>query len=340
MAWETGTATDYKNLLLKLKDFLTTNATLVAAGQAWEVLSYDNTSADHTLMLKGKGLGGLDKIYVGISTEYSTANDYFNWVLYGMTGYTAGQPLWSQPGALRPNGSTTYNPRILLHNGNIKYWFVATGRYFIVIAKVSTIYESLFMGLIDPYGAPNVMPYPLYIGGSFTQFDPSASFIPRWSLVSNTAHGAFPFAIMQKTTNGPVCSQAHFWFDTWLPTGAGTYLNGNVDTSGSDTPHYTANYVQQLPFVSIAARKYGNTYASLGDFAAPLGGVYPLHPMVLVRMQRTGKAVFGEVPCIFAIPGVGLVAEDTVTVNGATYLVVPNTWRANSVDYFAVKLEA
>ena len=38
MAFTSGTATSFNDLYTKLRDFLTTNATLVAAGQNWDVV--------------------------------------------------------------------------------------------------------------------------------------------------------------------------------------------------------------------------------------------------------------------------------------------------------------
>lgn len=74
MAYETGTATDYLDLLDKLRVFLTSNASLVAAGQQWQVLRWQtDNNGEKELILKAPGLAGTDNIYCGILTK-SDAN--------------------------------------------------------------------------------------------------------------------------------------------------------------------------------------------------------------------------------------------------------------------------
>ena len=56
---------------------------------------------------------------------------------------------------------------MLLWNTAIPYWLFATGRYFIVMAKVQNVYESYYGGFGKPTtDDPLEYPYPFYSGGS------------------------------------------------------------------------------------------------------------------------------------------------------------------------------
>lgn len=174
MAVETGTATNYLDLLDKLRLFASTNSTLVAAGEDWSV---ERWTGGNELILKGPGLAAADEIYVGIQTFYSTPSDYFNWTLMGATGYVSGNLFTAQPGI--STLKYTY-----LWNSSIPYWFVGSGRRLIVVAKISTVYQMAYLGLILPYTLPGQWPYPLAVGGTGT-----VSTL-RWSSVADS-HTAF-----------------------------------------------------------------------------------------------------------------------------------------------------
>jgi hypothetical protein len=55
---------------------------------------------------------------------------------------------------------------LLLWDDAIPYWFVGSGRRLIVVAKVSTVYQTAYLGLALPYATPGQYPYPLVVGGT------------------------------------------------------------------------------------------------------------------------------------------------------------------------------
>jgi hypothetical protein len=98
MAVEIGTATGYKDLLAKLRTFLTGLAV-----NPWTSLRYTvggGTNPDE-LILRAPGLAGTDQIYVGITTFENATADYFNWRLAGFTGYNAALAFGAQPGVMQ-----------------------------------------------------------------------------------------------------------------------------------------------------------------------------------------------------------------------------------------------
>ena len=60
MAFEIGTASDYRDLLDRFHAFLTTHPNLVAAGQQWQALRWTTDAATKELILKAPGLAGAE----------------------------------------------------------------------------------------------------------------------------------------------------------------------------------------------------------------------------------------------------------------------------------------
>lgn len=166
MAYQTGTATDHRDLLRKLRTFLI--STMTPVGERWQELRWEEDADTQELLLKGPGLAGADAIHVGIRSDQNVAADIYNWHVQGATGYL---PLdtWAD----QPNVSS--EKHMALWNQPMPYWFVANGRRLLVAARVSTRLMLIHLGLILPYATPGQYPYPLLIMGS----DSDA----RWSAV-------------------------------------------------------------------------------------------------------------------------------------------------------------
>lgn len=147
MAYTSGTAANYKDLLAILATF--------AAANGWTVL--DQTA--ERLYLKGEGTAGTDEIYVGIQTYEDAANGRYNWELLGSWAYRAGRAYSAMP------RSTAGGVFSYLWNQPIPYWLVATPRRIMGFAKIGTTYTCFHLGLIDPPATDAQYPYPLLIGG-------------------------------------------------------------------------------------------------------------------------------------------------------------------------------
>lgn len=181
MAWSTGTATDWRDLL----DILRAAAVLngwVTDRYATSVLDANNDE----WIAHGTG-GGSDAIYAGIRTFHDASSGAYNWELAGGTGYNSGGAGWDtklvgiSPG--RFNGATDtlkYGAYVPLLNSSITYWISATSRRLILVAKCSTAYVSCYLGWLNPFATTAEYPYPLYIAGSTPFFNllPSSTAIP------------------------------------------------------------------------------------------------------------------------------------------------------------------
>ena len=180
MAVEIGTASSHWDLMLKLEAFLTSNPALVAANQQWEVKKDNvvkpyttNTTADndgyslHRFFI-GHGLDRQDNIVVPMVLRHNTGLNYYTMTAYAARSYATDKSIAEQ---LTDNAVGARWVTISLWHTNMKYWFIANGRRFIIVVKISNRYATMYCGFIKPSGTDLEYPYPLLIGGNHTLTD-------------------------------------------------------------------------------------------------------------------------------------------------------------------------
>lgn len=183
MAYTSGTAANYKDLLAIMATF--------AAANGWSILA-QTTDA---IYMKGTGLAGLDEIYVGVETYEDAGNNRYNWNMTGSWGWRSGRAMSKQPMTSLKDGTAAYQVVGYFWNAAIPYWMVANGRRIIVCAKVGTTYQQIHLGLLDVPATDAQYPYPLFIGGSGNSLTQnySATLYAFWdSSDTNTARLSFP----------------------------------------------------------------------------------------------------------------------------------------------------
>lgn len=301
MAYETGTATNNYDLLTKLKTFLTTNAALVAAGQQWQVKRWVGATNWADNWFKGPGTSGTDNIYVGIRAFEDNDLDIYNLGFRGAVGllmdgsgnYTNGSNYDNQPGG---------SPEVYACASNtaLPYWFVANGRRFIAIWKVSTTYHGMYCGFPLVYGTPTQYPYPLVIGGG------GNTYTRRWS-ANDPDHRIF----CDPGTGG---MQLYYLDGTWKAF-------RNYYGSGSIEYNEDINNVWPKGVTWIRDNPDGS---------------YLLEPFIL---NMNIPQLVGELEGVYWVSGFNNAAENTMTISGDTYVVFQNIFRTNVNDYFALRLQ-
>lgn len=302
----------------------------LGATQKYTVKSWNTDwdgNGNYELILMAPGTAGTDEIFTGIQTYHDTGDDYFNWRLQGYTGYSAGQSFNNHPGAM--TDAPNYNPKLLLWDTLLSYWLVASGRRFVLVVKVSTVYEAMYAGFILPYGLPNQIPYPLAIGGTCRAYDLTER---RWS---NTAVTHRAFVDPYSSSGAP---QA---YATLRLLHAGTWLHAG-NWSSETSPIYST-CINVWPFIHSNYDAPGgpilNDCNGKWYFLEPnIDGSYPLFPCV-VNAAYPELNFHGELQGCFALPGHQLSAEDIVQAGGSDYIAFPNIWRTNTWQYWALKME-
>lgn len=295
-------ATDYIDLLAKLKTFITANG--------WTSVA---TTSDAEYFA-GSG-GGSDEIYVGIQKFADVPNDNFAWILQGLTGYVTGVGFHDQPGAIPSNP-----PALPLWNSPIPYIFVCNSRRFIVMAKVSSLYMTMYAGWILPYAVPAQWPYPLVIGGC-TYAQSTNSLIPfRYSTVTQDMS---VFLIPQNTTPGTLCVRTPDgnWQRPLNRPGQETVIYNYFDGEGV-WPH---------------SNQFQDGFSSWAEQEKTLDGQYALEPQII--HQETPRNCYGEFDGLFHVAGRGQAVENVITRAGVNHFVAQNVFRTAKDAYFAIKLQ-
>lgn len=291
----TGTATDYLDLLTKVKTHLTSGT---MGSQAWTVEADDTTTVpgERFLYLTGPGLSGTDEIHVNIRAYQSVGSDYYNWQIRGSVAYGSTYFWHLQPG-------TSPAANLLLWQSAIPYWLIANGRRFILVAKVSTTYQTLYAGFIMPYATSAEMPYPLFIGASAAAGD------LRWS--NGTYRLGAPWDAPQSA-----CYLRHF---------DGAWANiCNFRDRGDTTREELAD---------------NNCWPWQSDYriSQNADGGYTLFPSVL-HGTFGGANTFGELEGVYYVSGFSNASEDIIDVGSDDYLVVQSAYRTDRMSYAAIKL--
>lgn len=324
MAWATDTAANITDLMARLRDFLTTNAALVAANQQWQVVggvASGPIAANDFVSLKGRGLAGEDEIYLSLQAWVVPESNYYNMTLRGHVAYNPALP------SMDPAGTNSNYVAILGVNSPIKYWFVANGRCFKVVTRINGRYDAMYGGFILPEHLPGDWSYPLFIGGSYLGRNAQAS-------LDTYQHSNFWNANADNRVN-LANSQAYLFspVQAWMPI-RNLYSGSELITARVTLPW--ARGVRQQNFRNCLDGQRWLQRGQLVGIGWERGGY-----------DRGGQAAdmpergqfFGSFDGVFYTPSFGATAEQTVTVDGVDYLLVPNVYRTGDGEYAAFALE-
>jgi hypothetical protein len=318
-AYATGTATSHTDLFAKLKTFLTTNATLVAAGQQWTTAWTDTDSTD--VVLKGP-----DNIYVGLRlTADSGAGTYALW-LNGMTG------LLSSATSITEHLNPSTPVAMYLDNQPMAYWFVASGRRFSVVVKISTVFEACYAGFFLPYAPPTTYPYPMFIGASRGALQTGTQ---NWrSTDDGHTHFVSPYvSFYGNAINNDTPS--------WMldPTGQWVRCWNNGGDPGN--PKIFLGPEQFGDGLGSARTTDGNGvwgYDSIRQRMGPsFDGSFALMPITLTQ-QSPADQTYGILDGVYRVPGNANSSENIITASGVDHLVVQNCFRTGVGQYWALAL--
>jgi hypothetical protein len=312
MAVEQGTATNFLDFYNKLRDFLTTNADLVTAGEEWTQIygSVGTLTLDDEIVVQGPGLAGTDEIRVRLQPAYDAVANRYNLSLYGL-------PNWNP--ALAPIDQFNHGTARYMHlwNSSIPYTFVANGRRFVAVAQITSVVEACYAGFFLPYALPDEYPYPMAVGGSST----TSTWLYSESSVAHS-HFVNPSGSLQ--VYGPN--------NAWIAFTNFTQGSGNsYQFSGFGSvvmPYQTPNNDSSFRGVWSVLREC-------------FGGAYPLHPLILATAAVPTAARLGVLDGCYHVPGIGNSHGSLLDIDApGDHMVVQNVARTdNWLGYWALKLE-
>ena len=296
-------------------------------------------------MLKGKGLSGTDEVFVTLSKrdDQLTAGESVLWV-GGCTGVTASaNDIYSHVNSLQKT------PAIFLDSGPMKYWFVANGRRFVVVVKISTVYNTMYGGLILPYSTPGAYKYPFFAGGSrgFAQGTNAAAL--SWRATERNSYAVFT----KPRSTGGTGNASHDSQALLLdPAGNWKQCFGPNSSLLQDTRIAVLPILQQgilngRTNNDIGFSGSGNSNGGLGygdDFAnivEGLDGEFPLTQITLAEYTTTETdqpTMLGVLDGCYHVSGLTQTSESIIQVGGVDHLVVQDIGRTTTTSYSAIAL--
>ena len=180
-------ATNTLELLKGTVSFLT-NAANFGTGNEWTLMR-PATVGDITdeAILKGVG-DGQDEIYIGFKLQAGAGTEQKDILLNGFAGFDEYLAWEEQPGAINHEKLPTLP---LTENTRIVYWISANTSRVIIVAQLSTQYESAYLGFIKPVAVERQYPYPMAIGGSYIEGSNWANQTPGHSCFVNPGSDTF-----------------------------------------------------------------------------------------------------------------------------------------------------
>lgn len=329
MAVEKGTAANAFELYDKLETFLTANGwishrdnvpmpyqatTRQTAGKVFDTIS--------ARFYQGGGLDGNDKIYVSMFMYYSVPTGAYTINACMARHYDKLKNPREQFGIANEYRRTTTMP---VWNQPMKYWFIASGRRFIVIAKVANRYVSMYCGLFLPSGTDEEYAYPYFLGANCTNETTAYSYqnIEGMRSFFNPIHGN------SYTDSGNVASYHTSTAMCYLPSGEWCPIIGGVDslsnywnTTSYSHPHWAIAYPYSYPI------QYGKTPDNQ----------FLLKPIYLAQ-RGNSKQILGWLDGVYWVTGYENSPETIVTIDGKEYLCIPSIFQNGFNDYAAILLE-
>lgn len=351
MAYKTGTAANHVALFSALTDFLRNDPALVAANQQWAVAWQHATRPNEELVLRGPGLANQDQVFIGFHRTDDTMTLGESAIhLCGMTGIVPTATRFFEHVNALPR-----RPFCFLDQNPMQYWFVANGRRFVAVIKISNVYQALYGGFFMPYAPPNTYPAPLFVGGTVGMVrntNDSAQNINSWraGAVDTYRHFVYPISPWSSLSNY-ADSQAFMMAPEgrWFAGNTSQSLNAALLDTFRPTPRSFSGYLGPQPCFDVQ----GNLFTTLNGvrfgysdirqrLVAGLNDEMSLTPITLCTYNFSPSPVpvmYGILDGVFSVPGIGNAAENIITVGGVNHLVVPNVMRATVNEYWAFALE-
>lgn len=322
MAFETGFAESHTDLLAKLKTFICD--TMTPSGDRWVVQRNVTTAGSEELIVRGVG-SGTDQIYVGLKAFSDAGTDNYGLILNGFTGFNTALSFYDQPGAMQISQTPPVLPLLksIPANANaIKYWFIASSRRFIIIARTGTVYHQAYLGWFLPYGTPLQYPYPLVVGGSGML---NSLGVPvKQNESTNQVHAFWkPIDAVNTIGNYPNNFGTLSFRDAAGAWKRPVLSNGGLNSSGGSG---TWPYVEAIR----------NARSSYNNMRPNLDGTYTLGPIIIV--EGSPANMWGEFDSIKHTTGNNLTSEDIITIGSDNWLVVQNVFRTSDSDIACFKL--
>jgi len=356
----TGTAANYLDLMVHLRDFLTQSVgspspyTMMRdTTPAGSPIVYPSPNTQEMIFRGDASNGGSPTRYwyFGIKS-YTNGSSRWNWEIKGFTGFNDGSPSGSVAFASQP-GASTFSAYTPLQNTPMTYWFWANERRVIMVVKTGTSYQQMYAGFLNPFGTELEYPYPLMIAGStykdtqaFNDNNADYACLPHpagnSSEIISTALAAcyvrfvdgqwYPIKNYYYTSSESARQNTHV-FPTCLYTASDTDIS-------SENRWYNGDDIHDQFF---GATPGGTPTGILNQTPGSPDNLTPLWPCSIVFKNPSYQFV-GQIDAMYWLSASGgLTSEDEIVDKSVspnvTYKVFQNVHRTDNWMFYAIKDE-
>lgn len=277
-----------------------------------------NLAGEKELILKAPGLSGSDSIYLGIKPYQNAGSDYYNWNVAGMTGFNSASTFSGQPG----RSPSVYLP---LTSAQMTYWFFVNGQRAIVVAKVSSTYQMMYLGKFFVYGLPSQYPYPVIVSAT------SDGYSQRHSVADHTAHN------IGNPGSGSYMANVD---GAWLRIRNRYQSSSGVDVFEESSYVSASDYgVKVWPTCRYGDGGYNastSVHNPIYSSESWPNNCYTLLPLILNRISPAN--VYGEVDGVMWVSGHQNTSENVITVGDDQYICFQDISRTGLGNFLAVRM--
>lgn len=307
MAFTTGTATDYYDLLTALHTYL--------LAQGWTVDEWvdgGDTVTLSRLCVRAPGNIGGQQPKMAIELQFDTPTNAYAWAITAYPNYDSGLGF-----GLQENCSPI--AYLCLWANTMDYWFYVNDTRLIVIAKIGTYYMSAYSGFFLPYALPDEYPYPYFVGASYSDKQPY-----------NLANAGM------RSFCDPGDGAASYMRREGLDWGLfrNSLKAANADDSYSSYEGPVVWPYRTFPSAPQEDNYYDIAHTLLHMLRPAVGGVMPLWQCQL--MDAGDRVLPGILDGVFATGGFNRAPEQIVSVGADDYRLFINVHRNTPKGYFAV----
>lgn len=315
MAFTTGTATDYHDLLLKLKDWLS-----ITVG--WTVEQWtpppSGILSQAVLIISAPGGGVNRRPYCQFRTFGNASTPYYSIEMRVASNYELSKTFTTQ---------LEISPAVYLSSSNasMTYWFYANSRRVIIVCKIGSSYVSAYAGMYLAFALPNEQERPFYIGANTTDITMQAS--------SNSFMNNFI------ADPGQNCAYVLNRVFSWR----GIYNRDPLSSSD------LAAYVNSIYDVSIWPKKSapsslgytGGSFTGNGftNMRPNANGEVPLIQCHIIDPLENSNygAIMGALDGVFALPGFNKITEQVISVGAQNFRIFQNGIRSSLNHFMAIQ---
>ena len=325
MAFTSGNATDYQDLLDQLRTFL--------VAQGWTQLVWTpggSLASQSVLKIRGPGAGPGRQVFLNIRTVYDVVSSIYAWQFRTSPSYDAAAG-WGLNLSEQPNDSY-FN----LWQNATPYWFYANDRRVIVAVKTGTNYISMHAGFFLPWGTPVQYPFPLFAAGDFNSAVVYST--------NNSARRMFvdPGNVSDTVPNGWARSADGIWYPI-------AHVGNSALTNRHQGPNkgsrgwlwpYSAGYGAAN---SIGQYNPTSWNGGAGTFDHEWNGEHMVTTQqgerCLMPVMVCGGDIgpMGVIDGAYAVGGLGLGPEQVITIGARNFRVFQNIQRNSPDDFFCVE---